>query len=400
VLGIDFGTSSTKIVARLPYEAGAPAFAIPVPGFARAESWPHLWASRLWLAPDGSFSLWPHPHAVLGCALKTALMRVGANDDVVLRHARGPSASVEEAVTAFPALQIRQAKGWLATAKAPLLRSAPPKWSYNLGFPAASLDDRELRLRCERCVAAALRLLEDAGEITVTTVRQSLASVRENASAILGERRAALHPEIAGAIAGFANSTRREDGLYAMVDVGGGTVDCCTFTLFADRTGQARCPILLAQVELLGVEPWRICEDDQGRRDDFKFLIDALQNLVIWGTKQRLDPNSPRWTTGLPLFFIGGGVHSSVHEESVRGRDLWLRQFTRDKAGVRLETLPEPHIELAEHSRHDMHRLAVAIGLSWPFDAIPEAQLPKDIPRIPGVSRVPIETRFVDTDHV
>ncbi|QXM26128.1 hypothetical protein KO353_08075 [Elioraea tepida] len=124
----------------------------------------------------------------------------------------------------------------------------------------------------------------------MTTVRQSLASVRENGSAILGERRAALHPEIAAAIAGFANSTRREDGLYAMVDIGGGTVDCCAFTLFADRTGQARCPILLAQVELLGVEPWRICEDDQGRRDDFRFLLDTLQNLVIWGTKQRLDP--------------------------------------------------------------------------------------------------------------
>lgn len=43
VLGIDFGTSSTKVVARLPYEAGEPAWAIPAPSPCRYHGAPSLY---------------------------------------------------------------------------------------------------------------------------------------------------------------------------------------------------------------------------------------------------------------------------------------------------------------------------------------------------------------------
>ena len=333
VLGIDFGTSSTKIVARLPYEAGSPAFAVPVVPFARAEAHAYLWAARMWLAPDGTFSLRPLPHATMACAIKTNLMAFGDPNRPVLNAMPG-RATAEEAVTAFLALQVRQAKGWLATAKAPLLRRGQLRWSYNFGFPAASLNETVLRVRYERCTAAALMLAVEPIEVTLSRVRSALAAVATDARVRLEDARAALLPEIAAAVAGFANSARREDGLYALVDVGGGTVDCCTFNLFTAEHGSARCPIFGAQVELLGVDPWRHCEGDPATASDFRFLLDTLQRSVIWDTKRRRYPASQRWRTGLPMFFVGGGIASTPHRTSARGLDAWLRSFTAAGAGV------------------------------------------------------------------
>jgi hypothetical protein len=401
VLGIDFGTSSTKIVARLPYEAGSPAFAVPVPPYARAEDHAYLWASRLWLTPDGAFSLRPMPGADLTCALKTNLMVSGNLGRTVLNPVAGMAAMAEGAAAAFLALQIRQAKGWLVTEKPALLRKGPPRWSYNLGFPAASLNDRELRARYERCVAAAVVVAEASDEVTLPVVRSALAVAAADASRWLERKRIALHPEIAALVAGFANSTRREDGLYALVDVGGGTVDCCTFNLFTARDGNARCPIFMAKVELLGVEPWRFCEVDASLAEDFTFLLNTLQKTVIWDTRKSRDPASERWRSGLPLFFVGGGILSPVHRNSTRALDAWLLGQTGGLAGVRVEPLPAPeNLEHPECSAGQVHRLGVAIGLSMPAVEIPEVTLPDEIDDIPRAGRVPADDNFVSKDQV
>ncbi len=400
VLGVDFGTTSTKIVARLPYEAGAPAFAVPALPFARAEVHAYLWASRLWLAPDGAFSLRPLPRAALVCAIKTNLMAFGADDRVVLDAGGGLTATAEEAATAFLALQIRQAKGWLATEKAALLRKGPPRWSYNLGFPAASLNNAVLCARYERCAAAAVALAAEPFEVTLPVVRSALAAAATDAPRWLTRQRVALHPEIAAAVAGFANSIRREDGLYTLVDVGGGTVDCCTFNLFTAEHGSSRCPIFSARVELLGVEPWRLCEGNAAA-DEFRYLLDTLQTTVIWDTKRRRHPLSERWRTGLPLFFVGGGVSSRTHQASTAKLDAWLRRVTSAEAGVRVEPLPAPeNLEHPECPAVQVHRLGVAIGLSMPAVDIPEVNLPDEIEDAEPTAKVRSDDRYVGKDQV
>jgi hypothetical protein len=401
VLGIDFGTTSTKIVARLPYEPGAPAFAVPAIPFAQSERHAYLWASRLWLAPDGTFSLAPVPRGALVCAIKANLMVSGSKDPAVLDAGGGMAASAEEAATAFLALQIRQAKGWLATEKAFLLRKGEPRWSYNFGFPAASLDNGILRGRYERAAAAAVALAEGPSEIELPVVRSALAAAVGDTNRWLERHRIGLHPEIAAAVAGFANSTRREDGLYALVDVGGGTVDCCTFNLFTAGDGVARCPIFTAHVEMLGVEPWRLCERDEFAAKAFRYLLDTLQRTVIWDTKVRRDPLSERWRTGLPLFFVGGGISSRTHQASTAKLPGWLRQNTCREGGVRVETLPAP--EGLEHPycpADQVHRLGVAIGLSLPVTDIPEVEFPgriRDYQPVPTASRTDI---YVGKDQV
>jgi hypothetical protein len=124
VLGMDFGTSSTKIVARFPYEAGSPAFAVPVLPFARAESHPYLWASRLWLAPDGKFSLAPEAPGHAFCAIKAGLM-VKPPRTIPVDTSFSRNVTAEVVASAFLALQIRQAKGWLATDRGHVSASRP-----------------------------------------------------------------------------------------------------------------------------------------------------------------------------------------------------------------------------------------------------------------------------------
>ena len=51
-VGVDLGTSSTKVVASLPYEAGRPAVAISAPRHGRVENHPYLWRTAVWLRED------------------------------------------------------------------------------------------------------------------------------------------------------------------------------------------------------------------------------------------------------------------------------------------------------------------------------------------------------------
>jgi hypothetical protein len=401
ILGIDFGTTSTKIVVRWPYEAGALAVAVPALPYARAEEHAYLWASRLWLGPNGNFSLFPDDRASLICAIKTNLMAAGIEREPLLAAGGDVAATAEEIATAFLALQIRQAKGWLATEKAGLLEIGRPVLSYNLGFPAASLNQSGLRASYEACAVAAVELADTSGEVTLEGVRSALVSARNDTVGLLERLKIRLHPEIAAAVAGFANSMQREDGLYAMVDVGGGTVDCCTFNLFSEGDGVARCPIFLASVERLGVETWQICKGMDDAEADFRYLLDTLQTKVIWQTKLERYKSSDRWTSGLPLFLVGGGALSEPHVASTGGLDLWLQKNTAAEAGVRIEALPAPeNLDHSECTKAQVQRLGVAIGLSLPATDIPEPMLPAEIEDDEPLPMNPIDRRYVDKDQV
>jgi len=397
VLGVDFGTSSTKIVARFPYEAGSPAYAVPVPSFAQAEGHPYLWASRLWLQSDGSFSLSPLSGAAVSCSLKAGLMG-GVRGPVM--SAMAAQANAEEVVCAFLALQVRQARGWLANERATLMQRGRTTWSYNFGFPAASLNSAGLRDRYQRCIAAALSLAVCPIDVTLATVRPALAAVARSQTAQLERANAALIPEIAAAVSGFASSTMLDDGLYAIVDVGGGTVDCCTFNLFKGRDGAARCPIFLADVAMLGAEVWPGCANDPSLTNYFRWDLDRRQRTVIWKTKQDRDPWSERWVQGLPVFFVGGGIRSAVHQVSTGSLDAWLRRHSRDAGGVRLMRLPPP--ENLDHVLCDateVHRLAVAVGLSLPAVEMPEVTLPDEIEDVERRRRRDDDGRTIGKEH-
>ncbi|HJZ29651.1 MAG TPA: hypothetical protein VKF35_01030, partial [Hyphomicrobiaceae bacterium] len=58
-IGLDFGTSATKVIVRFPYEAGTPTIAIPAPVHYQSMGHPYLWQTVLWLSGSGEFKPWP-----------------------------------------------------------------------------------------------------------------------------------------------------------------------------------------------------------------------------------------------------------------------------------------------------------------------------------------------------
>jgi hypothetical protein len=348
ILGLDIGTSSTKAVARFPYLAGEPTFAVRVPPFARAEGHPHLWASCLWLGPRGRFSLTPLNNGGLLCGVKANLMdKVTPRNREIMRAGRS-SATAEEAATAFLALHIRQARGWLWETQPNLLNRGPLVWHFHIGFPAASLDVDELCSRYRKCLASAIVLAHDGGPLRLDAVKDTLCQVAKRAP-VFKDCEFALVPEIAAAIAGYARSPEATPGLFVLIDIGAGTLDCSAFNLY--DAGKAlrqasmedpSCPLMDARVELLGVNPWKLCQENSSLSEEFETEVRRLLQEVIWRTKRQRYPLSDRWRTGLPVFLTGGGANCTLYRQVAEGLNAWLGHHQRGGAGVRVLALPEP----------------------------------------------------------
>ena len=380
VLGIDFGTTSTKVVARRPYDAESPATAMPAPAFARPESNPHLWASRLWRTRDDRLTLAPELGAEPVCALKTRLMG-------------GDGLEHEVHAAAFLGQIIAHARGWLIDKRPDFVGTRRPDWRYHFGFPAASLDDDGLASRYRRVVAAALSL---AGLGRPPTMREALAAVEAGSPSSdgLAKDGALLFPEVAGATAAFVASRNFVADLHVMVDIGGGTVDVCTFTLHSPDEGLLVQPIYAAAIDLLGVEPWRLCEGQPGGDFDFGKCLDAHIRRVIWDTKRDHARLSRCWQEGLPVLVVGGGVASGRHEKCVGNLHGWLRRSQQGcPGGTLVQLAPSPGNFQHDAGPAGAHRLTVALGLSLPDESIPEVR--QRIPPVMTLTRLDINDRYV-----
>jgi hypothetical protein len=379
VMGLDFGTSCTKVLIRGPDLPGRRAVAMQVPLFARPDTHPFLWRSWVWLTPGGELSLAPLDQATLICGIKAGLMGERPTS-LALAAASDHTVTPVTAAIAYLALMIRQARGWFLSTRREFDRG-PLEWSLNLGFPAATLENRTLADLYRRIAQAAWNLAGWPGRITVDTCHSAFAAAASGAG---GRVAASVVPEIAAAVAGFAQSARREDGLYAIIDVGAATLDLSTFNLHADRDGLDRLSVLVADVQRFGMEPYRACVAEERWNRPFQRQAGITVRHVIWETRRRRDPNSARWREGarLPVFVTGGGSASELHRAIARSLDGWLQQHSGQRNGVDLRSLDIIEGLYAEASGCDLGRLIVASGLSLPREEIPEVTLPGDIPDV------------------
>ena len=383
VLGIDFGTTSTKVVARRPYDAGSPAAAMPTLAFARPERHPHLWASRLWSNRDNRLTLTPEADAEPVCAVKTRLME-------------GDGLEHQVQAAAFLGQIIAHARGWLIDERPDFVGARRPEWRYHFGFPAASLDDDGLASRYRRVVAAALSLAELGRPPTIREAQIAIETGSPSPETLAREG-VLLFPEVAGATAAFVASRSFAGDLYVMVDIGGGTVDVCTFNLHKPEEGLLLQPIYAAAIDLLGVEPWRLCEDQPGGDFDFGRCLDAHIRRVIWDTKRDHAPHSICWQEGLPVLVIGGGVASPRHEKCVANLDGWLRHRQRGcPGGTLVQLAPSPGNFQHDAGPTGAHRLTVALGLSLPDESIPEVL--QRIPPVMSFTRHDINERYIGAE--
>ena len=403
IVGLDFGTSSTKVIVRLPYEAGEPTIAIPAPVPCRSDDEPYLWQTVLWLQGDGAFLPWPEPGAEALSALKQGLIQGRAA--MAISTSGALEVTRTHAGVAYLAFVIRYVRGWLRVNRSDLFRGRRPVWFVNVGMPTASYDDPRLAKPYRRIAAAALQLAKIDSPVTLEAVRLFLddphvvkAGATDGAAEALG---VAVFPEAAAGMTGFAKSARNAPGLYLLVDVGAMTLDSCMFRLNQHVSQVDRYAFMTAEVRPLGVDSFHWFLAEGKTESGFVEQCERTLNSVVWETRRHRDPNAETWKPGndVPVLLAGGGAANRLHQDAVESVGAWLKRDVRND-GIRRLELPVPTtIDLPEPVA-DFSRMAVAWGLSYPPTEIGRIHAMSDIDDIGPRDVVASTDRFVSKDQV
>lgn len=227
-------------------------------------------------------------------------------------------------------------------------------------------------------------------------------------------------PEFVAQIAGYVQSSQRNRGLHALVDVGGGTLDVVTFIVH-QRDDEDVFPFLVPEIRVLGtqmlyqnrlvdapaydagllpdelapvLEPdefAKVCglpkEHALARDGVFWNAVRDTVRGVFYKTRQRRYRLADAWTEGLPLFLTGGGSKAGGYAKSAK------EGGEREARLVNLMPLP-PHPRLADFSggTDDYQRISVACGLAQDAFAIGKLVPARDVeddeaPRGPTIER-------------
>ena len=416
VMGLDFGTSSTKIVIQSP----AVGFAAAIPFDQLSdETCPYLLATILYEDSDGSPMLAPTPHAIT--KLKLGLMD-------------GDPKSSERCV-AYLGLCIQRARQRFLSTFARQLPKRSFRWALNLGIPSAGYDDEEMSERF-RDVAEAAWTVSRRHELTdAETARGAL---RDLASPGDTDIAVDVIPEVAAEVVGYANSDERRDGLHVMFDVGAKTIDVCGFVLhrpdvddsyslltaIVDVDHGTHClhEARLHEIQSRGLQVALSLEDladplspipesideylksgssPDGLYDwDDQFAEDCVRPLMetVMALRRSRDPNSPAHRDGLSVFLGGGGAEMTFYQSVLDKADERLRRATKSRLIPRRLPVP-PTLVNEDVSEQDFARLAVAYGLSFDSFDIGTIQPPSQIDDIAprAVANRPV---MVDKDQV
>lgn len=403
-VGLDFGTSSTKIIVRFPEEPQSPAIAIPAPAHCCSGGNPYLWQTVVWVRHDGTFLPWPEPDACVIHTLKQGIVGDRPNAVVAPGYGKDPITRLD-AATAYLAFVIRYAKGWLLKHRPERFRGRRPAWFVNVGLPAADYDNNRLIAQYRAAAATALVLAGSAEAINVETTRASAGNREVSAAAASAEDAEAIGiavvPEVAAEVAGFMKSTAGASGLYVVVDVGALTLDVCAFNFKFRQVEGDLYPLLETDVQTLGVEAYHWFMNDQRTPEEFAKQCELMLWGVIWKTKRDRDPSAACWKPGneVPIFLVGGGAANELHRETVEALDGWAKKYIRNN-GIRLTGLtPPPNLEWPD-ADGVFDRMPVAWGLSYTPLEIGEIMPPSRIESIPRTEVRNYLGNFISKDDV
>lgn len=407
VVGLDFGTSSTKVV--IGDRAAGKAFAVPFS--TQTNVLRYLLPCRLYQSGD-----------------ELSLTGEGeVHRDLKLALAATPQdQACRTRVAAFLALVIRLARGWLLTEHEDIYRNIRIVWRLAIGLPVAHQLDSELVGVFKR-VAEEAWIASFAKEHSMTTAVVESARARVDGLASGAEAwpdgaevEVDAVPEIAAQIYGFVNSNsfdRNANNIYLMVDVGAGTVDSSLFHVKPGRGGKWDFEFFTSVVEPHGVmnlhrhrvDWWRTqlgklgCHTSSALRAVLlgsKFHTDSVSSIpedvdsYIRGAEiNRADLEScpdhgffmkkvvaqvrgktfwRTWRDGhldqgllsnIPAFYCGGGVRMNFYKR-LRSELTNMPGCSWLKANPRRISLPA-NLEAPGLKPDDYDRLSVAYGLSF-----------------------------------
>jgi hypothetical protein len=399
VIGLDFGTSCSKVVIRST-KYGGRAFAVPF-GKLSGGHLQYLLPTRVYEQEDGRFALDGTSPATEHVDLKRALMN------------EPNSPSHQETVVGYLALVLRKARIWFIETQRSGYGDVRLRWALNMGIPSAWYDDSDLRKTFES-VARRAWLISLNPIATRARARDCLESTNSSVDIDVN-----VVPEIGAEVVGYLNSSEYRSGLHVIVDVGGGTLDVCGFVLH-DRDDENAFELFEARVKNLGayvlherrydamitkdIEPaltrrmddllQPIPDASNYVRGSSPSAVQALKRVdeaytsecvgvitdVLRELRRDRDPNSPHWDSGLPVFYAGGGSYLKQIEDALSEAS---ERFTRACNVSDFKRCRLSGIRLYQVDHALLPRLAVAYGLSFDVDDIGRFTKPSEHEDIP-----------------
>jgi hypothetical protein len=450
VIGLDFGTSSVKVI--VGDRSAEKAFAVPF--FIAKGIDSYLLPSRLW-ETDGHYSL-------------ESGEKVHRNLKLSLLASGDTSKSVQKA-TVFLALVLRHVRAWLFTQHAEIYNGKRIVWKLVLGMPAENYADTIL-VECFHLLARSAWMLagKRCKEIQTDIVDQVISRVNQLDQLVNGgvveaafeEVDVEVVPELSAQIFGFLRSNRFDKNaknIFVMVDVGAGTVDSALFHVKKERgrwhfefftnhvlphgvmnlhrtridwwiralQDQLESPVNLLKAlheseiptDQSGAIPERLEDyvsdvtvnfnDDKINPDTkfFKEVTVQVRSKTIYRTWEEYKVNnvvkgflSQADLKDVPLFLCGGGARLNFYhriEEELRNFPgcTWLR--------AQPQTLEIPkNLEAPGLIKQEYDRLSVAYGLSFLDVGEIVKALPPPIAPSPQEPTWHFTDRFVNKDQV
>ena len=375
VLGLDFGSSSTKLV--ISDRAAGKSFAVPVADAV---------GTRRFLLPtaihecDDRYSL--DDAGTLYTGLKSDLLASPEN------------VRVRERAVAYLALAIRRARGWLFTTHESIYRDVPIFWTLSIGIPKQQGQiDRDTSLY-KRLAAAAWRV---AGAPAPVTTGNVVAAMQRNEGRQTDDTvEVRVVPEIAAEIYGFVSSESfdpKPDNVFLMVDVGGKTLDASLFRVKRNKANRWDFSFFTSVVRPLGalelhgarIDWWkemlraRACDE---RAVSLIADLEALKQSSMF--EEMIPAKATDYVEGVELT---QGPEASTPDASYRAE---LRVAVRRKAydsafGVQLSDRQMDGVEYflcGGGSRMEIYSKVVHGALSGPSGALFHAN--RRILRVPG----------------
>lgn len=403
VLGLDFGSSSVKVV--IGDSALVKAFAVP---FRTSTGLPSfLLPCRLYKEGE-AYSL--EAGGIAFADLKLAFL------------AHPSDVAYQQRVVAFLALVIRRSRAWLFSEKEAVYCSSKIIWRLALGFPTANHLDPE-QTKGFRLLGTAAWILAGSAEEKIDDIAVA-AALRRAEEFEEGEPPSeqedvelSIIPEIAAQIYGYVASERfdhQKANNFMMVDVGAGTVDASLFHVKRSH-GKWDFEFYTATVEPLGtvnlhrnrLNWWaRAIKEQAPERQDLLEAITAAykatdaeagmpEQLEAYFSGAAVKFSDPRqhsdqlfyskvfkqvghdtyWKTSqghltreqltdIPVYLCGGGSRMGFYSQLKETLNNHSSLYQWMRVDVHSLTLPK-RLDAHGLARNDFDRLSVAYGLSF-----------------------------------
>lgn len=423
-LGIDFGTSFTKVCFR---DVGAERSGVIAFDGRSVES--ALTPSIVNIDAEGKLQIPEKGLSTTGVIsvryLKMYLAGQSIENDPksILGHNLNDRQVISALSSWYIATVIQCSQQWVHAHERQRVKNRRIIWSANIGVPVEHYDSGAIE-RFREVFDVAWRWSQN-DQIPLNLV--SALSAYSDAAGTPANQAVDCHavPEIAAAVQSFIVSREAVPGIYIYFDVGGGTVDGVAFN-FINNNGERRINFYSGKVSPLGIaallhtlrldesqninldagpaELQRLLANSKGERlgqfgkniqllvadvimtaknkDNRDWQIDDVQGP--YPERKRIGSLAPSQMRPLIIFVGGGGSRFDWYQHRISAT---YKEFNHHQAGIppyKLIEVPRPKdLEMGHIPDLEFRRLSIAYGLSVPLGEGPEVRLPSQFKNAP-----------------